>query len=179
MRLFAAIAASFAGIFAFTSATSAGEAPATMIVIDGSGSMWGRLDPDKRAKIDIARDLIQAKITAAAGQSIGMASFGHRRKGDCSDVEIIAAPNTDHTPITEALAKLNPRGKGPLAAALLEAVTALGAARPASVIVINDGVDNCRQDTCAAAADIARTAPGVAIHIVSIGVDPGEQQRLS
>ncbi|MGB4865889.1 MAG: VWA domain-containing protein [Hyphomicrobium sp.] len=179
MRFLAAIAVSLASVFALTPLAVADDAPQTMVVIDGSGSMWGRLDADKRAKIDIVRELMQAKVAAAGSEMIGLTSYGHRRKSDCNDVEVISTPSTDHTVIMDALAKLNPRGKGPLAAALREAVSALGAALPASVIVVNDGVDNCRQDTCATADDIARTAPGVTIHMVSIGVDPGGHARLT
>ena len=31
------------------------DAPSTLFLIDGSGSMWGRFEPDKRAKIDAVR----------------------------------------------------------------------------------------------------------------------------
>ncbi|MEQ1669936.1 MAG: VWA domain-containing protein, partial [Hyphomicrobium sp.] len=142
-----------------------------MFVIDGSGSMWGRFEADKRAKIDVVRELLSAKITAAAGQNIGLTSFGHRRKSDCSDVEVIAEPVSDPAPVLAPLAKLNPRGKGPLVTALRQAAGALTQSRPASMIVINDAADNCQQDACAAANEIAAATPGVAIHVVSIGVD--------
>ena len=155
------------------------DAPSTLFLIDGSGSMWGRFEPDKRAKIDAVRELLKPIITSAGQSHIGLASFGHRRKGDCSDVEIIAVPGTERDPVLAPLEKLNPKGKGPLAEGLRQSVAALGANRPASIIVINDGADNCQQDACAVAAEIAKNAPGVAIHMISIGVDPVDQPRLS
>ena len=157
----------------------AGDTPSTLFLIDGSGSMWGRFEPDKRAKIDAVRELLKPIITSAGQSHIGLASFGHRRKGDCSDVEIIAVPGTERDPVLVPLEKLNPKGKGPLAEGLRQSVAALGANRPASIVVINDGADNCQQDACAAAAEIAKTAPGVAIHMISIGVDPVDHPRLS
>ena len=150
-----------------------------MLVIDGSGSMWGRFEADKRAKIDVVRDLLRSKIEAAGGHALGLTSFGHRRKSDCSDVEVIADPGSDAAAVLDPLAKLNPRGKGPLVAGLREAVAALGKGRPASLIVIGDGVDNCQQDACAAAGDIAKDAPGVAVHMIAIGVEPEDAPRLS
>lgn len=162
-----------------TAAARADDAKQTMLIVDGSGSMWGPLDPDKRAKIDVLREMLQAKVTASGAFPIGITSFGHRRKGDCSDVEVIAPAAADHTALSDALLKLNPRGKGPLAAALRAAVTGLGAERPASVIAISDGVDNCRQDACAAAAEIAKSAPGVPVHMIALGVDPAEQPLMS
>ncbi len=160
-------------------AVRAEDAPATFFLIDGSGSMWGRFEPDKRAKIDAVRELLKPVITSAGQTRIGLGSFGHRRKGDCSDVEIIAAPGLEHDAVLAPLEKLNPRGKGPLVDGLRQSVAAIGANRPASIIVINDGPDNCQQDTCAAAAEIAKSAPGVAIHMISIGVDPGDHPRLA
>jgi len=168
-----------AGSIAPVSGAQAEDAAQTMLVIDGSGSMWGKFDPDKRAKIDVVRELLQSKIAAAGTHPIGLTSFGHRRKSDCGDVEVVVPPATDHAGLSDALLKLNPRGKGPLAAALRAAVAGLSADRPANVIVVNDGVDNCRQDACAAAADIAKSSPGVAIHMIALGVPPAEQELLS
>lgn len=161
------------------SRANAADTAQTMLIVDGSGSMWGNLDPDKRAKIDIVRELLLAKVAPGSAQKVGLVSFGHRRKSDCSDVEVVAPTAVDRTVLSDALLKLSPRGKGPLASALREAANALGSERPANMIVINDGVDNCRQDTCAAAADIAKTAPDVAIHMISIGVDPAGHAQLA
>ena len=166
-------------LLAATTVARAAEAPAAMFVIDGSGSMWGRLEPDKRAKIDVIRDLVKAKISESGSSRIGLTSFGHRRKGDCSDVEVIAAATDVRDPVLAPLEKLNPRGKGPIATALREAAASLGPSRPASLIVIGDGVDNCQQDPCAAADEIAKSAPGVAIHMIAIGVDAAEHPRLA
>ncbi len=170
-----------AALTALTVATdaSAADAPSTMVVIDGSGSMWGRFDTDKRAKIDIIRELVKAKVATAGTTKIGLTSFGHRRKGDCSDVEVIAAASDARDLVIAALDKLSPRGKGPLAVALREAAASLGASRPASLIVIGDGADNCQQDTCAVAEEIAKSSPGVAVHMISIGVETLDMPRLA
>jgi Ca-activated chloride channel family protein len=159
--------------------TAEDAVPSVMFVIDGSGSMWGRFETDKRAKIDVIRELLRAPIAAAGKTRIGLASFGHRRKSDCSDVEVIAEPGEAREPVLAPLEKLNPRGKGPLVAGLKAASAALGQSRPASLVVINDGADNCQQDACAFAADFAKSAPGVPIHMISIGVDVEDQPRLA
>lgn len=152
-----------------------------LFVVDGSGSMWANFDTpnEKRAKIDVARDLIKPLLAPGANDArVGLASFGHRRRGDCSDVEIIAPLGAPREHITLALDTLNPRGKGPLAETIRQAANAIGSQRPASVIIVNDGVDNCRQDPCAAATQFATQAPGVPIHVVSIGVDAASQASL-
>ena len=58
------------------------DTPTTLFLIDGSGSMWGRFEPDNRAKIDAVRELLKPVITQAGQSKIGLASFGHRRRGD-------------------------------------------------------------------------------------------------
>ena len=166
-------------LMAFTAAR-AEEPAATMLVIDGSGSMWARYetDADKRAKIDVVRELMKPIVAGAGSNRIGLLSYGHRRKGDCSDVEVIAAPGTDRTTVVAPLEKLNPKGKGPLAEGLRQAVAALGPARPASILAITDGADNCRQDACAVAAEIAKSSPNLAIHVVALGAEAIDLPRL-
>ena len=161
--------------------TAAAEEPRTVLyLVDGSGSMWARFDTpeEKRAKIDVVRELLKPLISSDAASRIGLGSYGHRRRGDCSDIEIIAAPGTDRAAVLGPLEKLNPKGKGPLAEAIRQGAAAIGQSRPASIVVIGDGMDNCRQNACIAAAEIAKSSPGLAIHVVSIGVDPGDHPAL-
>src|SRR5512139_3006940 len=62
-----------------------------LIIVDGSGSMWGKMEGDATAKLYGVRDLLRERLLVAPAQSrIGLGSFGHRRKGDCGDVELIA-----------------------------------------------------------------------------------------
>ena len=174
----------FLALFALLALTTgthalAGDAPPTMLIIDGSGSMWGPMDPDRRAKFDVVRDLVAAQLDIPGDRPVGLVSFGHRRRSDCSDVEVISAPTTDRATLKDALARLNPRGKGPLAAAIRAAARSFEASQPANLIVIHDGVDNCRQDSCAAAAELAQTHPKIAVHMISIGIDSNAEPRLA
>ena len=152
-----------------------------LFMVDGSGSMWARFatPSETRAKIDVVRDLIRPLVAPGANTArIGLASFGHRRRGDCSDVEVIAPLGSAREQVVAELDKLNPRGKGPLAQAIREATGAIGTERPAAVVIVNDGADNCRQDACAAATEFASRAPGVPIHVVGIAVDPASLAGL-
>ncbi len=159
--------------------------PSTMLIFDGSGSMWGKLDGEKQIKLAQARDGVKAalaKFTVVSSQ-IGLVSFGHRRQGDCSDVQVIAPPEpaTEQTVtdrIVNPLEKLNPKGKGPLTAALREAAKTLGKGTgPRSIVLIHDDPDNCQQDACAAVGELQQTAPGVVIHVVGLGLKPDDALR--
>jgi Ca-activated chloride channel family protein len=48
---------------------------------------------------------------------------------------------------------------------------------PRSLVVIHDGPDDCRQDLCAAAAELA--AAGVAAHVVSLGVGANDLAKMA
>jgi Ca-activated chloride channel family protein len=157
----------------------AADAPTTMLIVDGSGSMWARLAPANRPKIDIVRDKLAAILQMPSSTRVGLVLFGHRRRGDCSDVELIAPPDSARDALLGPLAQLNPRGPGPVTAALKIAIDALGPSRPAQIVMVGDAADNCRQDPCAVASDFSKTSPGVPIQVIGIGVPASDQPRLS
>ncbi|WP_045836021.1 VWA domain-containing protein [Hyphomicrobium sp. 99] len=155
------------------------DAPTAMVVLDGSGSMWARLPPDNRAKIDIVREKLGGLLAQPNSTRLGLVSFGHRRRGDCNDVELIAGPESPRQAVLDPIAKLNPRGPGPLTAALKVAMGAIGQSRPAQILFIGDGADNCQQDTCAVASNLAKTFPGVAVQVIGIGIPANERPRMA
>lgn len=175
------VAAAIAAVFLMTGAYPAvsDEAPTAMIVLDGSGSMWARLAPDNRAKIDIVREKLGGLLSQPNSTRLGLVSFGHRRRGDCNDVELIAAPDSPRQAVLDPIAKLNPRGPGPLTAALKVAMGAVGQSRPAQVLFIGDGADNCQQDTCAVVSNLAKSYPGVAVQVIGIGISAKERPRVA
>lgn len=168
------IAASLAG-------PSHADAPprSVMIVFDGSGSMWGRIDGDKISKLQAARDALRRALPALPAETVvGLTSFGHRRKGDCGDVEtLIDLEPHDADALLQPIEKLNPRGKGPLVLAIREAAKALGDGRRSSIVLIHDGADNCQQDACAVAAEIAKLQPGLHIHTVGLALEPEDAKK--
>jgi Ca-activated chloride channel homolog len=158
----------------------AAEPSTTIIVFDGSGSMWGKLDGEKQTKLVLARDAISASLGKfSADARLGLASFGHRRQADCTDVQVIVSPEANTTErITGALEKHNPRGKGPLTLALKEAAKSLGsAAGSKNLILVHDDPDNCQQNVCAALGDLQMSAPGVRISVVGLGLKADDAQR--
>lgn len=152
--------------------------PTTMIVLDGSGSMGARAEGSEVSKIDVVRGKL-ADIVRTANQSrIGLASFGQRRRGDCTDTELLHTPDADKSAVSSAIEQFGPKGKGPLVSAFEVATGALPADGPANIVIINDGADNCKRDACLAASEFAAHRPGVPIHMLAIGVGPIHKSRL-
>jgi Ca-activated chloride channel family protein len=161
------------------SGVRADDAPTAMLIVDGSGSMWARLAPDNKPKIDIVREKLTTILQTPSSTRVGLVSFGHRRRGDCNDIELIAAPDSPRDALLGPLAKLNPRGPGPVTAALEVAAEAIGTSRPAQIVIVSDGADNCQRDTCAAADEFAKSAPGVAVQVIGIGIPASDRPRIA
>ena len=158
----------------------AADAPGAVIIVDGSGSMWGPIGSEKVAKIDLVRPAFREAFTnAPPSLRLGLMSFGQRRKGDCSDVQVIAPLEEGPLErIAEPVDKLDPRGKGPIALALREAAKQFPAGEAGTILVVHDGPDNCGVDICTIAADIAKTNPKIVVHLVSLGLEKADLARL-
>lgn len=159
---------------------SADTAAPVLIIVDGSGSMWGKMERDETAKLYGTRDLLRERLLAAPTSSrIGLASFGQRRKGDCSDVEILTPVEAGGAErAVAALDALNPKGKGPVTAAIREGVKAIGPGAAGHIILVHDNADNCSPDLCTATAEIAKTNPGLRVHVLSLGLSKPERERM-
>lgn len=152
-----------------------------LVVFDGSGSMWGKLEGERQTKFVNAREAVKTGLAKVKPETrIGLMSFGHRRAGDCSDVQTIIPPEAQTAEkINGVLEKLNPRGKGPLGAALKEAAKVLGKGPGRrSLLVIHDDADNCGIDPCSGLAEMQAAAPGLVVHVVGLGLKAEEAQRL-
>lgn len=180
-HLAAAFVALTCGWVTAPAASVAADPSAAIIVFDGSGSMWGRLEGERQSKFAIAREALKAPMSAAKPEVMfGLASFGHRRQGDCSDAQVIVPPDTGTTDrIAASLEKLNPKGKGPVAAGLREASKVLGKSPgKRSLILIHDDADNCGVDVCTLLGELQSNAPGLVVHAVGLGLKPDDTAKM-
>ncbi len=158
-----------------TSVVAAQAQDDLMVVFDASGSMWGQVDG--QAKIEIARSVF-ADISAdweSVGQSVGLIAYGHRRKGDCSDIELLSPPSTSTTSdLAEVVQGLSPRGRTPLTQAVRMAAEELKyTENAATVVLLTDGKETCDLDPCAVGAELERLGVNFTAHVV--GFDIREQ----
>lgn len=176
------LAALVVGAVAAPGPARAQEAPPTaVIVVDGSGSMWGNLGAEKRPKLEVVRDALRTLLPNLRSDArIGLASFGHRRRGSCGDAEVIVPPDANsQARLALPIDKMNAVGKGPLVLALRESANAIAGARPASIVLIADDIDNCGQNICTATNDILSSNPGLVVHTVAIGFDKAKIAHIS
>jgi Ca-activated chloride channel homolog len=154
-------------------------APRTILVLDGSGSMWGQIDGVN--KIVIAREVMTDLLaTLPPEQELGLMSYGHRRKGDCADIEMLIEPGTDRAAIAAAVNAINPKGKTPLSAAVIQAAEALRyTEEAATVILVSDGIETCNLDPCAVGRELEAAGVGFTAHVIGFDVaDPAALAQL-
>src|SRR6056297_2474497 len=170
-------------LFAGALMACAGQAAAAddvMVVFDGSNSMWGQIDGT--AKIEIAREAMGRLVGEwADGADVGLMAYGHRRAGDCADIETVIQPGPfDRERFMSSVRAITPTGKTPLTSAVEEAAEALSYRdEPATVVLITDGIESCRRDPCALADDLERMGVGFTAHVVGFDLQGEEREAVA
>ena len=83
-------------------------------ILDGSGSMWGRVDG--RLKIQVAKEVMNTLLSETPDDiQCGIMIYGHRKKGDCSDIEmIVPIGRLNREAAIDKINKITPKGKTPI-----------------------------------------------------------------
>ena len=150
-----------------------------ILVLDASGSMWGKVDG--RHKIEIARDVVRTTISKWDSDiDMGLMAYGHRRKGDCSDIELLLPPKPlDGQSFIDEANGLNPIGKTPLSAAVTQAAETLDYKNTkATVILVSDGKETCDLDPCAVGNALEAAGLDFTAHIISFDVPKEDAQGM-
>ena len=152
----------------------------TIIVLDGSGSMWGQIDG--KPKLEIAREaLAEVLKTIPADAELGLIAYGHRSKGSCDDIETLVAPATGTAPAIAAAAdKMQFLGKTPLTDAVRRAAAKLHSTEEkATVVLITDGIETCEGDPCALAQELETSGVDFTAHVVGFGLTKDEGKQVA
>jgi Ca-activated chloride channel family protein len=144
-----------------------------MLVLDASNSMWGRVDG--RPKIAVARDAVGSLARALpAGTRMGLMAYGHRRAGDCADIEILVPPGPVDPAAFARAAAVTPRGRTPIADSIAAAVRVAP-----RIILVSDGIETCVADACVAVRALKSRNSAMQVHVVGFDVtDARDQQQL-
>jgi Ca-activated chloride channel family protein len=151
--------------------TTQAERPATVLVLDVSNSMWGQIEGV--SKIEIAREVIGELLSDwNPDVELGLVAYGHRRESDCSDIEsVIPVGSVDPAAFSAVVNSLVPRGRTPLTKAVRVAAQTLSYTdRPATVILVSDGIESCEADPCALALELENSGIDFTAHVVGFDV---------
>ena len=146
---------------------------AIYIIFDASGSMWGEL-PDQSRKVTVAKQVLEDFVAGDfEGYELALRAYGHRRKGDCRDSELVVpfGPPEQVVGQVQAFAKnLNPLGKTPISYSLRQALADFGD-RSGKIILISDGIETCDEDPCALVREWREKDIQIKVHVVGLGLD--------
>lgn len=151
-----------------------------VIVLDGSGSMWGQIDG--KPKLQIARETLRTVLgSVPADMELGLMAYGHRQKGVCTDIELIVEPGQGTgTAIADAADKMKFIGMTPLSEAVRQAAETLRhTEEKATVILITDGIETCDADPCALANELEESGIDFTAHVVGFGLSDEEGRKVA
>lgn len=156
-----------------------GDGATIMLILDASGSMQGQIDG--KAKIVIARDSLGEIVYGLPDNSkVGLIAYGHRKKGDCNDVELVSAvAPIDKSMLVKKIQKLNPKGKTPITLSIKLAIDALKASEgEATIILVSDGKETCAGDPCGLVRQLKESGVEFEMHVIGFDVSPDERMQL-
>ncbi|WP_119308256.1 vWA domain-containing protein [Cohaesibacter haloalkalitolerans] len=168
-------------LFAGMSAKAQESDRATIVILDASGSMWGQL-PEGRTKIEVARDVLAGFLGSRdLSVPLGVVVFGHHRKGDCSDIEVVApVGGQSAAELSARLNRISPKGKTPLGQSLRIAAAEIPrTAEAADIVLVTDGLETCDVDPCAVAEALASEGVKIRAHVVGFGLSEVEAEALA
>ena len=168
-----------AALLATTPAHATDDPARVMLVLDVSGSMWGRLEG--REKILIAREVVGEILDDwNPATELGVIAYGHRRKGDCADIEAVVPLGVpDPDAVRAVVNELQPKGKTPLTAAVEQAAGLLRHTEErATVVLVSDGRETCERDPCEAGRLLEQSGVDFTAHVIGFDIAAEERAGL-
>jgi len=150
-----------------------------MFILDASGSMWGQVEGT--AKIVIAKEVLTDLIKGLPDNTIvGLVAYGHRRKGDCNDVEeLIALGPLNRKAMTAQIQQLNAKGKTPISRSVrLTAERIKHLEDETTIILISDGKETCDPDPCGLVKELKAAGIKFILHVIGFDVTEEEKMQL-
>ena len=152
-------------------------------ILDASGSMWERAGGKPR--IVIAKETLSNLIEQTPAQiRAGVTVYGHRRKGDCSDIEeIVSLKNLDPMAkfrAKERISSINAMGKTPITDSIQQTVDRLkGEEGESTIVLISDGLESCGKDPCALTKKLKSAGINFVMHVVGFGLMDHQKKKLA
>ena len=143
----------------------------TILILDASGSMWGKING--KTKIAIARDVLEDTLqNYDKSFELGLMAYGHRRKKDCSDIELLIEPTINNVKnIIQQVNILQPLGETPIGASVQQAADYLKYKKEkATIILVSDGIETCDIDICALGKRLENEGIDFTIHVIGFGL---------
>jgi Ca-activated chloride channel family protein len=151
-----------------------------VFILDASGSMWGQVEG--KAKIAIAKEVLTGLVGELPDDAVaGLVAYGHRRKGDCDDVEeLIPLGRLDKTRMIARIQALSPKGKTPISRSVrLTAERLKTREDETTIILVSDGKETCDPDPCGLVKELKDAGIKFVMHVIGFDVTEEEREQLA
>lgn len=141
------------------------------LILDCSGSMKERVKG--RTKMDVAKEVLTNVINSLPDDiEVGLRLFGHRRRKDCSDLELaIPFAKINKKELIAKVQAITPLGETPLAEALKAVIQDVqGVKGDKIIIVVTDGREECGGDPVEEAKKLRQQGLQVKVDVVGFAI---------
>jgi hypothetical protein len=149
-----------------------------VLVFDSSRSMRDKLGDATR--IQVAQRAV-AELLAGWDPDIhlGLTAYGHESDKSCSDIDaLVPVSRVEPGKIIAEVNQLQPRGMTPITSALEDAAQQLRYAKnKATIILVSDGLENCKRDPCKRAKELEKMGRDLTVHVVGFGIDDSKGEK--
>ena len=166
-------------VFSMHPHACASDQDSLIFILDASGSTLGKIEG--RAKIDIAKDVMTDLVKELPdGLNVGLVAYGHRKKGDCRDVEqIVPLGPLDKNRMIAGIKGLSPRGKAPITLSILRVFEALKTYKEdCTIVLISNGKETCTGDPCNLVRRLKKIGIQFVMHVIGFDVSTEDKVQL-
>lgn len=152
--------------------------PQAIMVLDGSGSMWGKIKDGH--KILITRSAIANSLRPFEDKiDLGLQAFGHRRRGACEDIQLLSKPAPlNPLKFSRLVKQIKPLGKTPITSSIQQASKTLQASKGGTIILLADGPENCRKNPCRLISPEFAKSQNIIVHVIAFSMTKKDSQSL-
>ena len=151
-----------------------------IIVFDSSGSMSQPTESGE-TRMDLARQAAHQVIPLAAQRrNLGLVIYGPGEQARCQKLSLEVAPHADAADeILKAIDETKTAGETPLSSAVDAAAAALDyTKKPAVIVLLTDGDENCGRYPCQVAHDLKSKAHDLTVHVIAFRLHPRSFRAL-
>ncbi|MBN1256007.1 MAG: VWA domain-containing protein [Deltaproteobacteria bacterium] len=162
-----------------TQAKAGGARSNLIFILDASGSMWGQIEGTP--KIAIAKEVLTGLIKDLPDDVyVGLVAYGHRRKGDCKDVEeLVPLSPIDKKKLMAKIQEINPKGKTPITLSVQMTADKIKVLEDeTTIILVSDGKETCEGDPCALVKKLKALGIKFVMHVIGFDVTEEERTQL-
>jgi hypothetical protein len=168
-------------LLAIVAAAPAAAETNVLFVFDASGSMKAKVDASS-TRLSVAKKALTETLTGLpADARLGLLLYGHRRAKDCTDIELVSPLGADDAAtIGKRVNATDAKGETPIAEALRQGARSFAAFKGQNnrIVLITDGIEECKGDPCAAAKAIKDAGVDLKVDIVGFTLNDAQGKTM-